>query len=198
MKTWGPWTQGKLNKLRYDVRGYFRTYYAELRRLIAEYEETADIPRWFNGGRQITTSCCGDGVVVVHEPYDLEAMAFPERDDSYNFHLAAEHGRLWSVGRRLYGCRPKMPDGRRIAGGIPDYAQGEDFGIFVRLWPAYEGHPAPDGYQLNVMSQWTRLDAASMSNLGRWRDRTVAYREAWEALRPYVEGGDVPVPREVS
>ncbi len=74
------------------------------------------------------------------------------------------------------------------------YAPGEDFGTFVRLWPAHEGHPAPNGYQLNVISEWTRLDAASMSNLGRWRDQAAARREAWEALCPYVEGGDVPVP----
>jgi hypothetical protein len=34
-----------------------------------------------------------------------------------------------------------------------------------------------------------------MSNLDLWRDNEVARRQAWEALRPYVEGEDVPVPR---
>ena len=77
------------------------------------------------------------------------------------------------------------------------YAPGEDFGTFVRLWPAYEGHPATDEYEFTVISEWTRLDAASMSNLDRWQDHTAARHEAWEALRPYVEEGKVPVPRPV-
>ena len=35
---WGPWTQGMLNRMRYDVQSYFRAYYRELRRHIAEHD----------------------------------------------------------------------------------------------------------------------------------------------------------------
>jgi hypothetical protein len=190
MRRWGPWTQGQINKVRYDVRGYFRAYYAELRRLITEHDKNTEIPRWFRGGRKITTSCCADGVFIDHTPYD---MTYPEREDSYEFLLPVDHGQMFLVGEMFDRSRTTMPDGRRMLAMLV-YTPGEDFGTFVRLWPAHEGHPASDGYQLNVISEWTRLDAASMSNLGRWRDRSAARREAWEALRPYVEGGDVPVP----
>ncbi|MDQ3864043.1 MAG: hypothetical protein M3317_11195 [Actinomycetota bacterium] len=80
---------------------------------------------------------------------------------------------------------------------MPEYTPGEDFGTFVHLWPAHMfSHPLPDGREMNLASDWTRLDAASMSNLDLRRDTTVARRQAWEALRPYVEGGDnLPVPR---
>jgi hypothetical protein len=57
-------------------------------------------------------------------------------------------------------------------------------------------HYLPDGREFNVVSEWTRLDAASMSNLDLWREQSTALRQAWEALHPYVVGGDdVPVPR---
>jgi hypothetical protein len=46
------------------------------------------------------------------------------------------------------------------------------------------------GPQLGEFAQWTWLDAVSMNNLDRWRDRKAARSEAWEAVRLYVEGGD--------
>ncbi len=51
--TWrsGPWDGGMLDRLRPEVEGYFRAYYAELRRLVAEHDDSADIPDWFRGGR---------------------------------------------------------------------------------------------------------------------------------------------------
>jgi hypothetical protein len=187
------------NGLLHDYLVLAAVLFTELRRLIAAHDETADIPNYFRGGGgKITTSFCADGVVVVHMPYDPDSMTFPEREDTYDFWVAAERGRLFLVGdsvHRNYNMKiPDMPTDRKVR-AMPQYAPGEDFGNFVRLWPQYESQQAPDGKLLVVTSLWTRLDAASMSSLDVWRDRKAARREAWEALRPYVEGGDVPVPR---
>ncbi len=190
MKRWGPWTQGQLNRLQYDVRGYFRAYYSELRRLMAEHED-ADIPDWFGGGRQIDTCACTDGVAIIHSPFDLESMTYAERPDAYNFALSAVYG--YSVGEMVRDRNsPTFGDGSKLE-VMPAYAPGEDFGTFVRLWPAYMySHDLPDGREFGIISQWTRLDAASKSSVGLWRDKSLARREAWEALRPYVEDWDHP------
>jgi hypothetical protein len=190
-----PWNKKMLDRLRSEVQDYFQAYYAELRRLIAEHDDSADIPGWFRGGREITTSACTDGVVVVHMPYDPESRAYPERADSYRFDLASARGySVRDLVRESYSLT--FPDTSKME-VMPEYAPGGDFGPFVRLWPAHVVRPFfPDEREMNeVMSHWTRLDAASMSNLDLWRDNEVARRQAWEALRPYVEGEDVPVPR---
>jgi hypothetical protein len=193
MKRWGPWTQGQLNRLRYEVRGYFRIYYSELRRLIASHED-AEFPYWFRGGREIHTSACTDGVLVTHSPYDVETLSFPEREDSFSFHLGPvlEDRSVGELVREGYS--PTFPDGSRLE-VMPAYSPREDFGYYVRRWPAYEGHSAGDGYELGSISEWTRLDAASMSSLHVWRDRRSARCDAWETVKPYVEGDDPPVPR---
>jgi hypothetical protein len=163
--------------------------------LIAEHNDSADIPEWFRGGREITTSACTDGVVVVHMPYDAESRAYPERADSYRFDLASARG--YSVTKLVQeSYSPTFPDKSKME-VIPEYASGGDLETFVRLWPAHVvSHFLPDGREINdVMSHWTRLDAASMSKLDLWRDNEVARRQAWEALRPYVKGEDMPVPR---
>lgn len=175
------------------MRAYFETYYAALRELVSEHDEDADLPGWLKGGREISASPCTDGVVVVHVPYEKESQTYPERDDSYSFY-ADPAGRGFSVGRLVHEhYAPEMPDGRKMW-VMPEYAPGEDFGAFVRLWPAHEGHPAPDGYQLDVTSQWTRLDAVSRSNLNVWRSEMLARHQAEAAVRPYLEG-EGPIPR---
>ena len=194
--TWrsGPWNREMLERLASELQDYFETYYAELRRLVVENGESADIPGWFRGGRIIYTSACTDGVVAAHKPYDVETRTYPEVENTYRFHLPVEHG-YWvgELVREQYS--PTLPDGSKME-VMPEYAPGEDFGTFVRLWPEYVfSHYLPDGRQRGCTSQWTRLDAASMSNLDLWRDTTTAHEQAWEALRPYVEGGDVPIPR---
>ncbi len=175
------------------MRAYFETYYAALRELVSEHDEDADLPGWLKGGREISASLCTDGVVVVHVPYEKESQTYPERDDSYSFY-ADPAGRGFSVGRLVHEhYAPEMPDGRKMW-VMPEYAPGEDFGAFVRLWPAHEGHPAPDGYQLDVTSHWTRLDAVSRSNLNVWKSEMLARHQAEAAVRPYLEG-EGPIPR---
>jgi hypothetical protein len=46
-----PWNKKMLDRLRSEVQDYFQAYYAELRRLIAEHDDSADVPEWFRGGR---------------------------------------------------------------------------------------------------------------------------------------------------
>jgi hypothetical protein len=140
----GPWDAGMLDRLRFEVESYFRAYYAELRRLVAEHDDRADIPEWFRGGRQIETDACTDGVVIAHTPYHPESRTYSAREDTYRFRLAVEHGN--SVGEKLgEWYSPEFPDGSKLE-VMPEYSPGEDFGIFVRLWPAHMfSHYLPDG-----------------------------------------------------
>ena len=192
-RKWGPWTQAQTEELRRDMRAYFETYYGALGELVAEHDEHADLPGWLKGGREITASLCADGVVVVHVPYERETQTYPERENSYSFY--ADPAKLgYSVGRLVhenYGT--EVPGGRKLR-VMAEYAPGEDFGVFVRLWPAHEPYTAPDGYQIDVTSHWTRLDTISRSNLNVWRSEMLARHQAEAAVRPYLEG-DGPIPR---
>lgn len=136
--TSGPdqWDQEMLHQLSREVEDYFRAYYAELRSLVAEYEDSADLPRWFRGGRQIETSVCTDGVAIGHTPHDPDTRTFPEREDEYRFYTGAfDNG--YSVSEQVRErYNPLFPDGSRLK-VMPEYEPGEDFGPFVRLWPAY-------------------------------------------------------------
>lgn len=194
--TWersGLWSRELLDRLSSEVQEYFRAYYSELRRLTAEHED-ADLPYWFWGGRQIVTSACTDGLVIAHSPYDVETHTFPEREDSFSFCLGpADQG--ISVGELVRDSySPTFPDGGKME-VMPVYPPGEDFGYYLIRTPAYEGFPAGEGYSVGSISDWTRLDVASRSYLHVWRDRERAERDAWEAVRPYVEDDDQPVPR---
>jgi len=94
---------------------------------------------------------------------------------------------------------PKFGDGSKLE-VMPEHAPGEDFGMFTRLWPAHMlSHELPDGREFGIISQWTRLDAVSVGSVGVWADKTLARRQGWAALRPYIEGWDqdgLPVTRE--
>lgn len=192
-RRWGPWTQTQTAELRRDVRTYFETYYAALRDLVVEHDEAADLPGWLKGGREITASLCTDGVVVVHVPYERESQTYPERENSYSFN-AVPTKTGYSAGRLVHeNYATEVPGGRKL-GVMPEYADGEDFGVFVRLWPAHEPYTAPDDYQIDITSHWTRLDAISRSNLNVWRSEMLARHQAEAAVRPYLEG-EGPIPR---
>lgn len=185
-----------LERLQMEVQDYFRAFYSELRRLMAEHED-ADLPYWFAGGRQIVTSTCTDGVLIVHSPYDPETMTFPEWEDSFGFHLGPVNEGL-SVEELVRGSySPAFADGSKMD-VMPSDWPGGDFGHYLSRWPAYEGYPAGDDADLGIVSSWTRLEAASMSYLHVWRDTERARIDAWETVRPYVEEDDndkLPVPR---
>jgi hypothetical protein len=134
--TWrsGPWNRAMLERLASEMQDYFETYYAELRRLVVENDDNADIPGWFRGGRAIYISACTDGVVAAHKPYDVETRTYPERENTYRFHLPVEHG--YGVGelvREQYS--PTLPDGSKME-VMPEHAPGEDFGTFVACGPS--------------------------------------------------------------
>ena len=81
---WKELTNAQANKLQYDIKKFFRTYYKELRKQIGAQPDV-NLPAWFRGGRQILTSVCKDGVVIVHRPYGEESQSFPDRPDSFTF-----------------------------------------------------------------------------------------------------------------
>ena len=180
-----------LERLRMEVQDYFRVFYPELRRLMSEHED-ADLPYWFGGGREIETYACTDGVAIVHVPYNPETLTFPEREDSFNFNRspAANGQSVKELVRNSFATTSLEV--------IPaDWPCG-DFGHYLRRWPAYVGYPAGDDADLGVLSDWTRLEVASVSYLHVWRDAESARADAWETVRPYVEEDDndkLPVPR---
>lgn len=185
----GPWNREILERLREEVEDYFRTFYPELRRLMAEHED-ADLPYWFGGGREIRAEACTDGVLIAHVPYDPETMTFPVREDSFRFYQGGALEGLSVEDRVRDGY---ATDSLKV---LPADWPGGDFGHYLRRWPAYDGpYPAGDDADVGTISNWTRLEVASMSYLHVWRDKEKARRDAWETVRPYVEGDDPPIPR---
>ncbi len=190
----GPWNREILERLREEVEDYFRAFYPELRRLMAEHED-ADLPYWFGGGREIRTSACTDGVLIAHVPYEPETMTFPEREDSFRFYQGAALVGLSVEDLVRDSCSPSYPDGSRME-VLPADWPGGDFGHYLSRWPAYDGpYPAGEEADLGTLSHWTRLEVASMSSLHVWRDREKAQSDAWETVRPYVEDDYPPIPR---
>src|SRR5215208_5884833 len=62
-------TPEMLEELRTQITGYFEAYYLALRNEIAGHEALYDsIPHYFKGTREVVTSFCRDGVLIVHEP----------------------------------------------------------------------------------------------------------------------------------
>src|SRR5215204_2979132 len=46
--------RGKVNRLHYDVKQYFRAYFKELRKQIAAHDHKFEkVPHWFKGGRKV-------------------------------------------------------------------------------------------------------------------------------------------------
>lgn len=184
MSETGYWTNARINRLRYDVKRFFRAYYSEVRRQIAEAPDAEAIPPWFRGGRRIEITLCADGIVVGHRPYDEEAPTFPNGEDAYTFALAPG---VMTVKEVVARYKPPFPPGKAVSALIPDYAPGEDFG--ARYWsePLRRVTPMDDkGRIITEASKWTRLDYASMNRLGAYRDLPWAREQARHVLRPYL------------
>src|SRR3712207_3306881 len=72
-------TTEMLDELRTEITSYFEAYYSALRNEIAGHDALYDsIPHYFKGSREVVTSFCRDGVLIVHEPAEIE-------QDSYVF-----------------------------------------------------------------------------------------------------------------
>lgn len=182
IKRRGPWTQGKLNKLRYDIRGYFRAYYSELRKHIAAHDPSfQNLPIWFKGGRKIQGQACADGVMIVHRPYDEETCIFPDREDSYEFFLSPDMPVKEAVARMV----PTQLAGEN-ATSLLDYQPGEGFGAVSYEEPFQLNHPLGDDDELIEEVGWTRLDCADLDNLTLWRDKSEARKNARKVLSSYL------------
>jgi hypothetical protein len=175
---WGPWTQGKLNKLRYDTQNYFRAYYAELRKHISAHDPDFQVlPLWFKGNRRIQVQACTDGVMVVHRPFDEDVRTFPDHEDSYEFFVT-----------------PDLPVGEAVARMVParlggdvelilsDYEPGEPFGSFHYREPIQLIHRMDEVHELVEEIPWTRLDAVDMGCLDLLREKSEARRDARQVL----------------
>lgn len=182
---WGPWTQGKLNKLRYDIQRYFRAYYSELRGHVAAHDpDFQTLPPWFKGGRQVQTQACADGVIVVHRPFDEQTRTFPDREYSYSFSLTPDSPVKEAVARMV----PPRPGGEMEL-TLLDYEPGEEFGAFTYQEPIQITHPAGEDLEIVEEIPWTRLDVADLGCVDLWRDRAAARKEARHILSQYLPIG---------
>lgn len=179
---WGPWTQGKLNKLRYDIQGYFRAYYSGLRMHVTAHDpDFRVLPLWFKGGRRIQAQGCADGVMVVHRPYDEMTRTFPDREDSYEFFLTPEAPVREAVARMV----PSRPGGE-IEVSLLNYQPGQGFGAFSYEEPVQLVHSLGEDQELVEEIPWTPLDVADMNCLDLWRDKAEAHKSARQVLRRYL------------
>jgi hypothetical protein len=182
MKKWGPWTQGKLNKLRYDIEGYFRAYYSELRKHIVEHDPDFQVlPLWFKGGREIQSQACSDGVMVVHRPYDEMSRTFTDRPDSYKGFLTPDEPVKTAVTRMI----PPRPGGE-IEISLLDYPSGQGFGAISYEEPVQLIHQLDADKELVEEVPWTRLDAADLDHLNIWQDKAEARQNARRLLEQYL------------
>lgn len=171
-----------LNRMHYDIQGYFRAYYRELRKQITERDPDFQVlPHWFKGGRRIHAQGCADGVMVVHRPYDEESHTFPDREDSFEFFLTPDDLVKDAVARMI-APRP----GGQIDINLLDYEINQGFGSLVYTEPLRLEHPLIDDQVLVEEVRWTRLDVTDMDNLDTWRDKAEARRDARQVLSEYL------------
>ena len=163
-------TPGMLDGLRTEITGYFETYYSALRDEIAGHDALYDsIPHYFKGSREVMTTFCRDGVVIVHEPAETG-------QDAYVFESVLDT-RVEDV---VASYTPTLPSGESVT--IIDYSPYEDFGTFSLTGPLRQEENGR-----TYESEWTRMDIASWNNLGMWRDRLQARKLARNDLRPHLE-----------
>lgn len=170
-----------LNKLQYDVQGYFRAYYHELRKQLAEHPE-AELPRWFEGGRRIETRVCRDGIVIAHLPYDEDSTTFPGEEGSFAFYIVRDPPLL--VKDMVARYTPPLTGGDTVT--LLDYVPGEYFGVLRFDEPLRVSYLLVDEHRLTFRTRWTLLDVADTANFDAWHDRSEACRRAREVLRRYL------------
>jgi hypothetical protein len=164
-------TTEMLEGLRTEIKSYFEAYYSALRNEIAGHDALYDsIPHYFKGQREVVTTFCRDGVLIVHKPAETE-------QDSYVFESLLDT-RVEDVIARY---TLTLPSGESAT--IIDYSPYEDFGTFSLAEPLRQEENGR-----TFESEWTRMDIASWNNLGMWRDRLQARGLARNDLRPYLEG----------
>src|ERR687890_1184940 len=103
-------TTEMLEELRTQITSYFEAYYSALRNEIAGHDALYDsIPRYFKGQREVVTTFCRDGVLIVHKPAETE-------EDSYVFESVLDTRVEDAVG----GYTPALPSGKSAT--IIDYS----------------------------------------------------------------------------
>jgi len=181
--------RGKVNRLHYDVKQYFRAYFKELRKQIAAHDPNFEkVPHWFKGGRKVETIVCKDGAVVIHWPYDMETMTYPDKPDSFPlFHMPDE-----LVKERVARYELLWPDPTTLPSGwsplIPNYAPGE--GFKPGHWPEPRRRLTPwENQDKDIVEhdKWTRLDYTPASRLEVWRDVERARRQARGILSRHID-----------
>jgi hypothetical protein len=160
----------------------FRAYYSEIRKHVATHDPDFQVlPLWFKGGRKIQVQACGDGVIVVHCPFDEEMRSFPNHEDSNEFYLTPGMSVKEAVARMV----PPRPGGE-IQVTLLDYEPGEPFGAFSYREPIQLIHQMGEDQELVEEVKWTRLDAADMGCLDIWRDKSEAHKSARQVLSQYL------------
>ena len=163
-------TPEMLDELRIEIESYFEAYYSALRNEIAGHDALYDsIPHYLKGQREVVTSFCRDGVLIVHLPAD-------GGQDTYVFESVLDT----RVEDAVASYTPTLPSGKRAT--MIDYSPYEDFGTFSLTEPLRQEENGS-----TYESEWTRMDIASWNNLGMWRDKRQARGLARNELRSYLE-----------
>jgi hypothetical protein len=164
------------------VQGYFRAYYSELRKQIAQHDpDFRVLPQWLRGGRRIEVHACLDGVIILHYPLDEN---YSEGTDVYDYRVDTSD-QVKDVAARSV---PERPGGLYQAGTL-DYNDPTDFGAGTYAAPIEAVHPLPDGEELiEQVSPWTQMNFADMRNRDVWRDRSTARRDARELIARFLPG----------
>ncbi len=161
-----------LNRLRFQVPKYFRTYYSEIRKLLSEHDDPSDsIPHYFKGYKRLDTTVCEDGVVIAH--FKAEGA---DRDQ-FRYYLNLD-GQVKDV---LDIYKPDVPPEdppQYIQPLLRDYEPGEDFGFVIHQGPLQRRTPLDASKEVIEETWWVRLDIASASCLDLWADPKEARRSA--------------------
>jgi hypothetical protein len=180
----------KINRLHYNVKKHFRAYFRELRKQIAMHDpDFQTLPHWFRGGREVETIVCKDGAVVVHWPYDVETMTFPDSPDSYPLLRSTDE----LVKERVAMYDHPWPDPTALPNNfapiVPDYSPPGNFS--PGYWPEPRRRATPwdsEGQEIVYEDKWTRLDYAPVDKWDNcWGDERAALNQARAVLNLHLE-----------
>ncbi len=160
-------TNNRLQLIRQQVIRYFHAYYTELRSEI-EKNETARVPDYLRGYKDVVFELGDDGCVITHYPSDAD-------EDTFHFNIAQ--------GYTVVDIADAKVNTGPFRGLIEllDYRPGDDFGAGTVMAPLEVRQD-----NITYVTSWVRLDYASWVNIDMWQDESEAIKSARDLIRTYV------------
>lgn len=153
----------ELGELPGEIERFFRTYYQELRNLIAYHEASSeDIPEHLRGYKNVVAELGTDGIVIAHFRNE------ESEEDTFVFEYVNQGRQVKDI---LASMSPRTSRGQTIS--YLDYPTGADFGAMIHSAPAVITED-----DTTYETLWTRLEWASAVNFHLWQDEEEARRQA--------------------